>query len=180
LDTSQVPEWQIILSTVASVIAILISSLTLGWTIYRDAIRKPKFRVDVAKKTIVQRGRRPAGPFLAVEALNLGPIPNRVGMPMMRKSWLKRKLLDRQNGLAFVYPDFAHQAATAAGTRLEVGDRACFVFPYDAGSEGLREDFVQFGVSDGFGRVHWCSRKQFRSVKQRYRQDFPNAPRNAV
>jgi hypothetical protein len=63
--------------TIASVLAIAISSLTLGWSIYRDAIRKPKFRVDIAVKKIVQAGHDHDGPYIFVEALNLGPIPNR-------------------------------------------------------------------------------------------------------
>jgi hypothetical protein len=64
---------QTAISTVTSVIAIAISSVTLGWTIYRDAIRKPKFKIDVAVKRIVQRGHPEEGPYLFIEALNVGP-----------------------------------------------------------------------------------------------------------
>ncbi len=55
--------------TITSVLAIAISSLTLGWTIYRDAIRKPKFRIDIAVKKIVQAGHDHDGPYVFVEAL---------------------------------------------------------------------------------------------------------------
>lgn len=172
MDASQTPELQIAISTVASLVAILLSSLTLGWTIYRDAIRKPKFRVGVAKKTIVQRGMPDIGPYLSVEALNLGPIPNRSGVPLMRKSWLSRRLLDRNNSLAFIYPDYGHPGTTPANERLEVGDRASFAFPYEARTP-LRENFVQFGVTDGFGQTHWSSRKEMRNLKKSFREDFP-------
>src|SRR5271163_42072 len=121
---------QAYISTITSVIAIAVSSLTLGWTIYRDAIRKPKLRVDVGIKTLIQKGRPPEGPYLFVEALNMGPIQNRVGLTFARKSWIKRRLLDRKSGTAMIYPDFAHWAATKASTRLEVGDTATFIFPY--------------------------------------------------
>ena len=67
---------QIYIPTITSVVAIAISSLTLGWTIYRDAIRKPKLRVDVAVKKIIQAGHPEDGPYVFVEALNLGPIAN--------------------------------------------------------------------------------------------------------
>jgi hypothetical protein len=161
--------------TITSILAIAISSVTLGWTVYRDAIRKPKFKVDVAIKKIVQAGRAPEGPFVSVEAINLGPIPNRVGLTFARKNWLKRRLFDRQRGGAMVYPDYGHRAATPASTRLEVGDQANFIFPYNKDSF-LRERFVQIGVADGFGRIHWSSRHDFRKARKRYEKDFQSSP----
>src|SRR5215831_1395104 len=86
------------ISTITSMIAIAISSLTLGWTIYRDAIRKPKLRVQVAVKKIVRRGSTAEGPWLFIEALNLGPIPNRVGLTFARKTWTKRRISGPQSG----------------------------------------------------------------------------------
>ncbi len=165
--------------TITSILAIAISSLTLGWTVYRDAIRKPKFKVDVGIKKIVQQGRDPEGPFLSVEALNLGPIPNRVGLTFVRKSWLKRRLFDRKRGSAMVYPDFGHHNATPASTRLEVGDQANFFFPYDQDCF-LKECFKQIGVADGFGRIHWSSRRDLRIARKRFQKDFPSASRRFV
>jgi hypothetical protein len=158
--------------TITSVLAIAISSLTLGWTIYRDAIRKPKFRVDIAVKKIVQAGRQPDGPYVFVEALNMGPIPNRIGLTFLRKNWIKRRLLDRRQGSAMVYPDYHHWATTQASTRLELGDQANFVFPYDKDSF-LKDDFLRVGVADGFGRIHWSSRRDFRNARKKYQKDFP-------
>ena len=160
------------ISTITSILAIGISSLTLGWTVYRDAIRKPKFKVDVGIKNIAQAGRDPDGPFVIVEALNMGPIPNRVGLTFVRKSWLKRRVFERKHGGAMVYPDYSHRIATPASTRLEIGDQANFVFPYDQQCF-LKDDFLQIGVADGFGRIHWTSRSDFRKVRKRYQKDFP-------
>ena len=87
---SDVVGFQNFLPTITSILAIAISSLTLGWTIYRDAIRRPKFRVDIAVKKIVQQGHPPDGPYVFVEALNMGPIPNRIGLTFLRKNWIKR------------------------------------------------------------------------------------------
>jgi hypothetical protein len=159
---------------ITSVLAIAISSLTLGWTIYRDAIRKPKFRVDIAVKKIIQAGSSPDGPYVFVEALNMGPIPNRIGLTFLRKNWIKRRLLDRKHGGAMVYPDYLHWATTKASTRLEVGDQANFVFPYNKDSF-LKDDFLRVGVADGFGRMHWSSRRDFRKARDKYQKDFPNA-----
>ncbi len=162
---------QAAISTVTSVIAIAISSVTLGWTIYRDAIRKPKLKVDVAVKRLVQRGHPAEGPYLFIEALNVGPIPNRVGLTFARKSWIKRRLLDRKTGTGMIYPDFGHSAATKASTRLEVGDVANFIFPYNHDCF-LKDDFYQVGVADGFGRIHWSSRAGFRKAQEQHRKDF--------
>ena len=115
---------QTYIPTITSVVAIAISSLTLGWTIYRDAIRKPKFRVDVAVKKIIQAGHPEDGPYVFVEALNLGPIANRIGLTFLRKSWIKRRLIDRKHGGAMVYPDYiiglqrARQRALRSAIRL--------------------------------------------------------------
>lgn len=162
---------QMYISIITSVVAIGISSLTLGWTIYRDAIRKPKMRITVGVKRLVQKDRNPEGPYLFIEALNMGPIPNRVGLTFARKSWIKRRILDRETGIAMIYPDFAHWAATKASTRLEVGDSANFIFPYRQGIF-LNDDFSQVGVADGFGQVHWSKRSDFRSVQHKYQTDF--------
>jgi hypothetical protein len=159
---------------ITSVFAIAISSLTLGWTIYRDAIRKPKFRVTAAVNKIVQAGRQPEGPLFIVEALNLGPIPNRIGLTFARKSWIKRKLTKRESGRAFIYPDFRQWATTQSSTRLEVGDTARYVFPYNERSF-LKEDFCQIGVADGFGQIHWTKRSDFRKLRQKFLKDFPSA-----
>jgi hypothetical protein len=166
--------FQTYLSTITSTLAIMISSLTLGWTIYRDAIRKPKLRIDVAVKKIMQKDQPTEGPFLFVEALNMGPIPNRIGLTFVRKNWIRRRLIDRATGHAMIYPDFSHRAATRSSTRLEVGDQATFVFPYNKESF-LRNSYIQIGVADGFGRIHWSSRRDFRKAQKRYRKDFKPA-----
>ncbi len=159
------------IATIASLCAIAISSLTLGWTIYRDAIRKPRFRVTIGIKTILQRGRPKDGPHIFVEALNMGPIPNRLGLPYVRKSWIKRRFTDRETGTAFLYPDFNHSATTNGSPRLEVGDQAVFVSPYKDDCF-LKEDYCQVGVTDGFGRTHWSSRRDMREVRAKFLEKF--------
>jgi hypothetical protein len=159
------------ISTIASILAIAISSLTLGWTIYRDAIRKPKLKVGVGIKNVVQAGQDPDGPFIIVEALNMGHIPNRVGLTFIRKGWLRRRIFDRKHGSSMVYPDYNHRVATPASTRLEIGDQANFIFPYDRECF-LKDNFLQVGVADGFGQIHWASRRDFRRARKRYQKDF--------
>lgn len=163
---------QSLVALITSILAIIVSSSTFGWTIYRDAIRKPKFRVEVARKTIMQRGRPNDGPHLFVEAINMGPLPNRANSVYVRSGWWKRKFGDKKKASAFIYPDFGHHATTPAASRIEVGDRATFVFPYNADSF-LKNDFVQLGVSDGYGRIHWCAKKEYQAAVSKFREDFP-------
>lgn len=154
--------------------------LTAGWTIYRDAVRRPRFRVSIAIKSVVQAGRDQVGPDIYVEALNLGPLPNRLGIVFCRKSWWQRRR-HPTTSIAFITPDYEHVATTRSGERIEVGDIGTHVFPYDADCF-LKEDWTQIGVGDGYGRMHWAPRKQVREVHEKYRQKFldatlPSAPR---
>jgi hypothetical protein len=120
----------------------------------------------------MQRGRPNDGPHLFVEALNLGPLPNRANSVFVRRGWFKRRFGDRKKGTAFIYPDFAHSLTTAAASKIEVGDTATFVFPYRADCF-LKEGFIQLGVSDGYGRVHWCRRKDYQQAVRKFLEDFP-------
>ena len=145
--------------------------LIAGWTIYRDAIQRPRFRVSIAVKTIYQAGQEPVGPHLYVEALNLGPLPNRLGVVWCRKSWRER-LVNRPAYIINVYPDYGHMAATPSAERIEVGDTGTFVFPYDVDCFLKIEDLAQVGVSDGYGRTHWAPRQQLRKVRKKFREEF--------
>ena len=144
--------------------------LTAGWTIYRDVIQRPKFRVSIAIKSIYQAGQEPVGPDLYVEALNLGPLPNRFGVVWCRKSWWRRQVKET-GSYASIYSDYGHVATTPSGERIEVGDTGTHVFPYDVDCF-LKEDWAQVGVSDGYGRTHWAPRKHLREVRKKYRERF--------
>ena len=158
-------------TTIASILAVAISAVALGWNIYRDAIRRPRFRTSIAIKSILQEGKPARGPFVFVEALNMGPLPNRIGFTFARKSWFKRYFLDRTYSGAFIYPDYRNPATTPASTRLEVGDSGSFAFQYDKDCF-LKEDFSQIGVADGFGKVHWAPRNQLKNAQEKYQKDF--------
>ena len=135
-------------------LALLISAFVAGWTVYRDVVQKPKFRVEVAVKNIYQQGHDPIGPDLYVEALNLGPLRNRVGLVFARPGWFSRKILRRQS--AHIMHDGAHMGNTAKGQMVDVGDVVTFVFPIH-GAQYFQGEFAQLGVADGYGRIHWAS-----------------------
>lgn len=151
-----------------AVLSLLISGVMAGWTIYRDAVQKPKFRVSVSLKTIVQADRDPDGPHIFLQALNLGPIPNRIGLPFARYSLWNRYVAKKGAG-AYINPDYANQGNTANAQRIEVGDTATFVFPWEKDCF-LKERFGKIGVTDGYGNLHWAPRKQLKRTETDYRK----------
>jgi len=148
------------LSLAISFVALLVSIFVTGWTVYRDVIQKPRFRVTASVKSIVQPRHDPIGPDFWVQALNMGPLPNRVGVVFARPSWFNRRF--RKAHSAFITHDYDHLGSTAKGQRVEVGDTVSFVFPLNG--DFLFENYAQMGVTDGYGRVHWCSRKNFEAA----------------
>jgi len=154
-------EIEIIIAIGVSLLSLLVSAFVAGWNVYRDAIQKPKFRVSIGVNSIFQKGRPKIGPDIYVQALNLGPLPNRIGVVYAIPSWFDRHLRNKQT--AFISYDIRHPGHTANGQRIEVGDTATFVFPLD--SDFIDSDFSRVGVSDGFGNFHWAKRSALRRVR---------------
>jgi hypothetical protein len=147
---------------VVSIFSLSVSLFIAGWTVYKDVVRKPRFRVSASIKNIFVPGSKTIGPDLYVEALNMGPSENRIGLCFARPSFFDRKV--RRKMSAFIASDTTHLGNTAASQRVAVGDSVSFVFPINELSWGL-EEFNQIGVSDGFGTVHWISRKAFSKTR---------------
>lgn len=143
------------ISLVISIISLALSFFLGGWTVYRDAIQKPKFRLTIGPRTIIQKNRDPIGPDFYVQALNLGPLSNRIGLVFGRPSWFQRQFKKKPS--AMISPDYTHVGHTARAQVVEIGDTVSFVFPLNG--DFLKADFAQIGVSDGYGRMHWASRK---------------------
>ncbi|MTD99844.1 hypothetical protein GIY56_06065 [Paracoccus sp. YIM 132242] len=157
-----VPAW---LPLLVSGLSLVVSAFIAGWTVYKDVVRKPRFRVSIGVKNIYQ-GSTTIGPDIWIEALNLGPSPNRIGVPFGRPSWIKRTFLRRMG--FFIGYDHSHAGASAKGQRVEVGDMAAFVLPLS--SDFVDADFAQIGVSDGFGNLHWCKKSNVRAAKTAIRE----------
>ncbi|APO74294.1 hypothetical protein AM571_CH01459 [Rhizobium etli 8C-3] len=146
-----------LITLVLSTASFAVSLFIAGWTVFRDAIQKPKFRVTISiKKVFMPDGIKTIGPDIFVEALNLGPSPNRAVAVFARPSWLNRKLGKRS---AYIHPDYTHIANNVPKERIEVGNGATFVFPLSTNTF-LDAGFSQVGVSDGFGKIHWADRKE--------------------
>ena len=158
-----------------SIIALVASIFSVGWTVHRD-VRRPRFRVSIAKKLLIGGGGPMSDPFLIVEALNLGPLPNRAGLIFARGSWWRR--FRKEDGVhAMITHDPDHRATSPASvtqSRIEVGDQVSYAFPYNKDSF-LKENFIQVGIADGYGRMHWAPKRQLKKLRENYMEDFGSA-----
>lgn len=159
-------------SDVLATVALCLAMGTLGWTIYRDAVQRPRFRVSIQVTTFMTETGA-VGPFLTVVALNLGPLPNRYQTVCAKHSRLD---WPRSMGMFTFSPDRDSPFNTAPGTKIEVGDDATFAHPYEDGNL-LRGRFKRIGVIDGYGRIHWAPRRQVEKVTSDFLRAFPSADR---
>jgi len=161
------------LPIIISLAALLFSGISLGWTIYRD-VQRPRFKVSAGIKKVAQKGAPSSEPFIGVDAVNLGPMPNKVGLVFVRKSWWQRKIRNQDITSAFVEVDYAHPATSPRSilsNRIEVGEGASYAFPFSSICF-LKEDWVQIGVADGYGRMHWAPKDQLAQMRKSYLEKF--------
>lgn len=164
------------LPLVVSVLAFLVSLVSLGWNIYRDVVLKPRLKVTFGSKTLLphQDDPRPwpTAPFLELKATNHGPGEVVINGAVTRLVSLPR-LLFTQIRYQFLIPDFSHPfGVKVLPTRLTVGDQRSIMFPFD--KEGfLAQKPKRVGVVDSFGRTHWASRRELKRALQEYRKAFP-------
>lgn len=158
------------LAETLSIIAIAISMFTLGWTVYRD-VRRPKFKISISISRIVAQGASASDRFVSLNALNLGPIPNKVNMPYATKSWIRRKILRDSWPHAVIVPDYSHPATSNEQqrmSRLEIGDSITFAFPLNEESFLSNSEYTRVGVTDGFGRAHFAPRSQLKKLRRQF------------
>lgn len=159
------PIFMDILSVFISLAALFFSGISLGWTIYRD-IQKPRFKVSIGVKRIFQQSSPPSEPIISVDAVNVGPLPNKVGLVLLQKNWWQRKLGNKDKAHAHIQADYAHQGTSPPSVhseRIEVGELASYAFPYKLECF-FNEDWAQIGVADGYGRMHWAPKDQLVKV----------------
>ncbi|MEO0368953.1 MAG: hypothetical protein AAF197_09240 [Pseudomonadota bacterium] len=160
-----------LLTLCIAVFSLIVSCTMAGWTIYRDAIQKPKFRMSIAITVLLGDGERVGEEMITVTALNLGPGSNRVGSLIGRRSrwdrWIRRDL-----GQWFLNYDLDHFLSVKPNSRLEIGDKATFVIPFtEVGFLGFAQ-LHQVGMVDGFGRNHWIPQKQLERAREQYDEKF--------
>jgi hypothetical protein len=81
---------------------------------------------------------------------------------------LFRKLF-RKQVYALLIHDYEDPLSGHIPVDLEEGANANLSFRFSNGTF-LEENFNQVGVSDPFGKVHWCSKKNFQYAQKTYKE----------
>jgi hypothetical protein len=144
-----------------SVIAVGVSSFSLGWNVYRDVILKPRFRVRLRiaehpRKPVPWWIRNPNGtwvPYLELSVVNLGPGLMVVGAAVIKTGGTVERVL-----------------AENLETRLEKGERIGIMLP-NSDECVLDKKPSRIGIRDTFGRVRWVPRKDLKKVQREYGEE---------
>ena len=159
-----------------SILALLVSAVSLCWNVYRDVILKPRVKVAFQVVTFFRPAEndRPffqSPPFLELKVTNHGPGEVVINGAVARLVPLVR-LLFAKFRYQFLIPDSNHPYCFKLPHRLAVGGQATVMFPFDKGCF-LAEKPKRIGVVDSFGRTHWTSRRELKNALREYRKSFP-------
>ena len=164
-----------------SVLAVIISSLSLGWNIFRDVILKSRVKVTIRTSYIYDNGKR-YGPYVNIFVTNLGPGSIICeGVYCAKKSLFRflgyhiSKLFDKHNKWMHIMHDYENPYSDPLPKKLDIGERISLLFPVDE-KNFISENPTHVGIIDSFGRYHWADRKNLRTTKREYFSDYEIRP----
>jgi hypothetical protein len=158
-----------------SILALIASSLSLGWNVYRDVVLKPRLKVTFGVKAMLREGgdhrlEQAGPPVLWLEGTNHGP-GEIVCSGAVAKSYSWIRALFAEFPYSFIVPDDKHPYCSRLPHRVPVGDKVSIIFPFDRESF-LRTKFNRIGITDSFGHVHWAPRRELKRARQEYEKEF--------
>ena len=139
---------------IARFISLLGITATLVWNFYRDVRLKPKLRVELGVKNIIDGSDVSKPPLLIISATNCGPGQITCGMVMVKKSSLLRRILRRVQRFTVVH-DYTNPLCSRIPNRLNMAEEINLVFTYNPDCF-LKLHPTHVGLSDSFGRYHWA------------------------
>jgi hypothetical protein len=172
------PEWFLtyapLIALCVSILALIASSLSLGWNIYRDVVLKPRLKIAFGIKTILREGEehrisQVGPPLLELAATNHGPGEVVCSGAIAKTSSFFRSLFT-EFPYAFIVPDREHPLCSRLPCRIAVGDKVSIIFPYN--EECLLANVPRRIGSDSFGRTHWAPRRELKRAHKEYLKDF--------
>lgn len=152
------------IALIISFCSLIIAGTSLGWNIYRDVIRRPKLNISLMAGQIV--GSNPMQRRLIVTITNYGPGKTKAQILLMRKTSFLRRIF-RKSQLAFHMPE-DDPFSDRLPSDLDVGDKTTLTFYPRSDLFILNKDYDQIGISDPFGRSHWCSRSDYKRARESY------------
>jgi hypothetical protein len=154
------------LALLFSGLSVAIASFALGWNIYRDILAKPRVRVRMGLRQLVMSGEAEFPLSVWIRALNLGPGKTTLELIIVKRSSLRR-LLTRSGEFGFVKFEGAMTQGSSLPIMLEVGEHADFILPCNRDSF-LGKSFIELGIRDVHGRIHWAPRKDMREARKNW------------
>lgn len=160
-------DWAFVISLSSMAIAIA----TFVWSVWSHFIfPKPRVETRISVMRSFQAEEGWGAPCVTLNATNHGPAEVTLHLAFARsaKRWFQKRreaMLNPYNA----YPYDLDSAGPFSGglpKKLAVGEQFSAYFPL-VKEWFEQENFVDFGFTDTFGRVHWCPRKQVKSVRKK-------------
>ncbi len=161
---------------VISILAFLVSGISLGWNIYRDVILKPRLKIIISN-TLAIVGHQSAGNYLAITVANSGP-----GAIKIKKFTVKirGKVFSQIPKNTFLMTDPSNPHSAQLPTVIQVGTDATFYLPWN--EKALFSDdpkVVNVGAVDVYDRIHWADGSSFLKTEKIWHKEF-GKPKNTV
>ena len=160
-----------ITAIVISSFSLVLAAIALGWNIYRDVVYRAKLKVSLMWGVVTIGHDREQWPYrLFVSITNFGPNDSRASMLHLRKTslWLR---IRRKTVYAMLNPDYEDPLSGKIPADIKVGEKIDLSFRPVEDIFIRKDEFTQIGITDPFGRVHWCSRKHYKMVRQKFLED---------
>jgi len=158
-------------SLIISFGSLIVAATSLCWNVYRDVVRKPLLRISLMVGLIMHSTFGENLGRVVVTITNFGPGKTQAQMLQLRKSSWWRRLLRRQTFAALI-PSDDDPLSGRLPAPLDVGDKVDLIFHFSP-DVFLLQDFTHVGISDPFGRVYWCKRRDYREAQRRYKEEVP-------
>jgi hypothetical protein len=148
----------------------IVAATSLVWNVYREVVRKPVLRISLMVGLIVHSTIKKNLGRVVVTITNFGPGKTQAQMLQLRKSSWWRRLLRQQTFAALMIPAWNDPLSGSLPATLDVGEQVTLTFPFSP-DVFLLQDFTHVGISDPFGRVYWCKKRDYRQAQRRYKEE---------
>jgi len=160
-----------------SLLSFFVSLGGLAWNVWSKFIfPKPRFQVEIGRVLVFDLGEKPPYPSVVrLTATNHGPITCKLTGAVLRLRSADGRITSGIPNL-LVHPSVPDHFELQAGfpVSLAVGDSHNAYFA--SGPETVfRRGVFRVGVTDGFGRNHWVSGKQFKQLVTELAKADPEA-----
>ena len=163
-----IADWALFISIGSLVVAIF----SFVWNVWSKFIYpKPRVETSIAMMNLYDsNGKGP--PFIALNATNFGPADVTLYLAIAAKprKWFQRKKeIASLNPLEGFPARMDHSNGPFSGglpKKLAVGEQFSAYFPVTK-DWFTKDNLIDFGFCDTFGRNHWCPRKQGKNLKER-------------